>query len=107
MDYSDGFVLPAAIDKYICFAVRKLPQTNFCRIIAKDLGEEYAFDVTKKVKPVQQMWMNYILAFSASCSNREISLRYGNCFSSTIPMGSGLSSSAALECGLLIFSMNF
>lgn len=61
VDYSDGFVLPAAIDKYICFAVRKLPQSNFCTIIAKDLGEEYTFDVTIEVKPVKQMWMNYIL----------------------------------------------
>jgi len=100
VDYSDGFVLPAAIDKYICFAVRKLPQTNLCTIIAKDLGEEYTFDVTKEVKPVQQMWMNYILGVFSQLQNSENQFcGMEIVFSSTIPMGSGLSSSAALECG--------
>lgn len=100
VDYSDGFVLPAAIDKYICFAVRKLPQTNLCTIIAKDLGEEYTFDVTKEIKPVRQMWMNYILGVFSQLQQPENQF-YGMeiVFSSTIPMGSGLSSSAALECG--------
>lgn len=100
VDYSDGFVLPAAIDKYICFAVRKLPQTNFCTIIAKDLGEEYTFDVTTEIKPVKQMWMNYILGVFSQLQKSE-NMFYGMeiVFSSTIPMGAGLSSSAALECG--------
>lgn len=100
VDYSDGFVLPAAIDKYICFAVRRRAQTNFCRIIAKDLGEEYTFDVTKEVKPVQQMWMNYILGVFSQLQQKENPFcGMEIVFSSTIPMGSGLSSSAALECG--------
>ncbi|WP_336960654.1 galactokinase [Chryseobacterium contaminans] len=100
VDYSDGFVLPAAIDKYICFAVRKLSQTNLCTIIAKDLGEEYTFDVTMEVKPVKQMWMNYILGvFSQLQKPENVFCGMEIVFSSTIPMGSGLSSSAALECG--------
>ncbi|PTT38544.1 galactokinase [Chryseobacterium sp. HMWF028] len=100
VDYSDGFVLPAAIDKYICFAVRKLSQTNFCTIIAKDLGEEYTFDVTMEVKPVQQMWMNYILGVFSQLQKPENQFcGMKIVFSSTIPMGAGLSSSAALECG--------
>ncbi|WP_185248324.1 galactokinase [Chryseobacterium bernardetii] len=100
VDYSDGFVLPAAIDKYICFAARKLPQSNFCTIIAKDLGEEYTFDVTIEVKPVQQMWMNYILGVFGQLQKPETHFcGMEIVFSSTIPMGSGLSSSAALECG--------
>lgn len=100
VDYSDGFVLPAAIDKYICFAVRKLPQTNLCTIIAKDLGEEYTFDVTAEIKPVRQMWMNYILGVFSQLQQPENQFcGMEIVFSSTIPMGSGLSSSAALECG--------
>ncbi|WP_426483013.1 galactokinase [Chryseobacterium sp. R2ACT005] len=100
VDYSDGFVLPAAIDKYICFAVRRMPQTNFCTIVAKDLGEKYTFDVTMEVKPVQQMWMNYILGVFSQLQKPENQFcGMEIVFSSTIPMGSGLSSSAALECG--------
>ncbi|MDQ0782494.1 galactokinase [Chryseobacterium sp. W4I1] len=100
VDYSDGFVLPAAIDKYICFAVRKLSQTNLCTIVAKDLEEEYTFDVTGEVKPVKQMWMNYILGvFSQLQKPESFFCGMEIVFSSTIPMGAGLSSSAALECG--------
>ncbi|MCJ7935958.1 MAG: galactokinase [Chryseobacterium sp.] len=100
VDYSDGFVLPAAIDKYICFAVRKIPQTHRCTIIAKDLDEKYTFDVTRKVKPVRQMWMNYILGvFSQLQKPENLFCGMEIVFSSTIPMGAGLSSSAALECG--------
>ncbi|WP_343658304.1 galactokinase [Chryseobacterium sp.] len=100
VDYNDGFVLPAAIDKYICFAVRRRPQTNVCTLIAKDLGEEYTFDVTMEVKPVQQMWANYILGVFSQLQKPENPFcGMEIVFSSTIPMGSGLSSSAALECG--------
>lgn len=100
VDYSDGFVLPAAIDKYICFAVRKIPDTNICRIVAKDLGEEYSFDVTLQAVPVEQLWMNFILGvYSQIQKMKEQLCGMEVVFSSTIPMGSGLSSSAALECG--------
>lgn len=100
VDYSDGFVLPAAIDKYICFAVCKTPQTNLCTIVAKDLGEKYTFDVTMEVRPVQQMWMNYILGVFSQLQKPENQFcGMEIAFSSTIPMGAGLSSSAALECG--------
>ena len=38
VDYNDGFVLPAAINKYICFAIAKNEKTTGT-IIAKDLNE--------------------------------------------------------------------
>ena len=40
IDYNDGYVLPAAIDKFICFAFEK-SKTNVSRIIALDLNEEF------------------------------------------------------------------
>ena len=43
VDYNDGFVLPAAINKYICFAISK-NETSKCTLIAKDLNESYTFD---------------------------------------------------------------
>ena len=42
IDYNDGFVLPAAINKYICFAVSK-SENDECTIVAKDLNESYQF----------------------------------------------------------------
>ena len=100
VDYSDGFVLPAAIDKYICFAVKKLDHSEICTFFAKDFNESFSFNINQKQTPVEQMWANYLLGvFNAiQESGKEIG-GLEIAFSSTIPMGSGLSSSAALECG--------
>ncbi|RZJ47726.1 MAG: galactokinase [Chryseobacterium sp.] len=100
VDYSDGFVLPAAIDKHICFAVKKLDHSEICTFFAKDFNESFSFNIKQKKTPVEQMWANYLLGVFDAIqeSGKEIGgLQIA--FSSTIPMGSGLSSSAALECG--------
>ena len=100
VDYSDGFVLPAAIDKYICFAVKKNDDSENCTFFAKDFNESFSFNINQIQTPVEQMWANYLLGvFNAvQESGKEIG-GLEIAFSSTIPMGSGLSSSAALECG--------
>lgn len=100
VDYSDGFVLPAAIDKHICFAVKKLHDSEICTFFAKDFNDSFSFNVTENQIPVSQTWVNYLLGvFNAiQESGKEIG-GLEIAFSSTIPMGSGLSSSAALECG--------
>ena len=100
IDYNDGFVLPAAINKYICFAISK-NDTSECTIIAKDLNETYKFDWNDELKPIDKMWVNYILGVLHQLKEKEFALQGFNIvFSSTIPMGAGLSSSAALECGI-------
>lgn len=100
VDYNDGFVLPAAINKYICFAISPNKNTE-CAIIAKDLNEVSKFDLTEEIKPVDAMWMNYILGVVSQLKENRLPLKGFNLvFSSSIPMGSGLSSSAALECGI-------
>lgn len=100
VDYSDGFVLPAAIDKHICFAVKKLDDSNICTFFAKDFNDSFSFNVTEKQTPVSQTWVNYLLGvFNAIQESRKEIGGLEIAFSSTIPMGSGLSSSAALECG--------
>lgn len=112
VDYSDGFVLPAAIDKHICFAVKKTDDSDICTFFAKDFNNSFSFNVNEKQSPVSQTWVNYLLGvFNAI---QELGKETGGLqitFSSTIPMGSGLSSSAALECGFAfilneIFNLN-
>lgn len=99
VDYNDGFVLPAAINKYICFAVSKSGSSK-CTIIAKDLDETHEFDLNDNLQPIDKMWANYILGVLHQLKERTNNLEGFNIvFSSTIPMGAGLSSSAALECG--------
>jgi len=100
VDYNDGFVLPAAINKYICFAVSK-NTTPECTIVAKDLNETYHFDLNDDLKPTNKMWVNYILGVLHQLKEKGAKMHGINIvFSSTIPMGAGLSSSAALECGI-------
>ena len=112
VDYSDGFVLPAAIDKHICFAVKKADDPETCSFFAKDFDDSFSFNINQKQTPVSQVWVNYLLGvFNAV---QESGKKVGGleiAFSSTIPMGSGLSSSAALECGFAfilnhIFDLN-
>jgi galactokinase len=100
VDYNDGFVLPAAINKYICFAVSK-SGSSACSLIAKDLNEAYKFDLKDELRPIDKMWANYILGVLHQLKEKHgLAEGFNIVFSSTIPMGAGLSSSAALECGI-------
>ena len=101
IDYNDGYVLPAAIDKIICFAFEK-NNTNTSKIIAIDLGEEFEIDLAEEVKLSDKVWTNYIRGVINQLKIKGFEFEGVNCvFSSNIPVGSGLSSSAALECGFL------
>ncbi|MCX6166791.1 MAG: galactokinase [Sphingobacteriales bacterium] len=102
VDYNDGFVLPAAINKYVCFAIAESGSSS-CTLVALDLDKTYAFDLTDEISPVADMWVNYILGVVAPIK-KELK-GFNLVFSSTIPMGSGLSSSAAVECGAA-FALN-
>ena len=100
VDYNDGFVMPAAINKYICFAVSK-NATSTCTLVAKDINESYRFDLNDTLKPIDKMWVNYILGVLHQLKEIGLAIQGVDLvFSSTIPMGAGLSSSAALECGV-------
>jgi len=101
IDYNDGYVLPAAIDKVICFAFEK-NNTKTSKVIAIDLNEEFEIDLTQEVKLSDVVWTNYIRGVIKQLQDNGFSFDGFNCvFSSNIPVGSGLSSSAALECGMI------
>jgi galactokinase len=101
IDYNDGYVLPAAIDKIICFAFEK-NNSQKSKIIAIDLNEEFEIDLTQKIQLSEVVWTNYILGIIKQLQDNGFSFEGFNCvFSSNIPVGSGLSSSAALECGMI------
>jgi galactokinase len=101
IDYNDGYVLPAAIDKIICFAFEK-NNTKIANIHAIDLNENFEIDVTSKQELTDSVWTNYLRGVLNQLHLKGYSLEGFNCtFSSNIPSGSGLSSSAALECGFL------
>lgn len=99
VDYNDGFVLPAAINKYVCLAF-SLNQTSECTIVAKDLNDAIKFDINENLQPHKKMWVNYIFGVLHQLKMKQFPIKGFNVvFSSTIPIGAGLSSSAAVECG--------
>jgi len=101
VDYNDGYVLPAAIDKVICFAFEK-SNSSKSKVIAIDLNEEFELDLTQEIQLSNIVWTNYIRGVIKQLQDNGFSFEGFNCvFSSNIPVGSGLSSSAALECGML------
>ena len=105
IDYNDGFVLPAAIDKVICFAFEKT-NSETSTIVAIDLNESFEINVENPVTLHEVIWTNYFRGVLQQIQNKGLNIGNFNCvFSSTIPVGSGLSSSAALECGFL-FGLN-
>lgn len=97
-DYNEGFVLPAAIDKAIYLAVG-LRSDDELHFIAHDLDKTYQGSLTD-LAPTRS-WADYLLGVVAQFRLAGHPIGGFNCvFSGTIPMGAGLSSSAALENGV-------
>ncbi len=97
-DYNDGFVLPAAVDKEIVFALQK-NSSNTVRVFALDLNEsgEFFLDNFRR----SEGWINYIIGVFAELSKKGVKVEGTDIlFSGNVPLGSGMSSSAALECAL-------
>jgi galactokinase len=105
IDYNDGYVLPAAIDKIICFTFEK-NNSNTANVQAIDINEFVLIDITKEEIVSDVVWTNYLRGVLFQLKLKGHKIGGFNCaFSSNIPIGSGLSSSAALECGFL-FGIN-
>lgn len=98
-DYNDGFVMPAAIDREIIFAFA--PATDGRTIIhADDVNETTEVDLKEVRRDDRGGWINYLLGVVDRFKARHIEVLPFRClFGGNIPVGSGLSSSAALECG--------
>lgn len=103
-DYNEGFVLPAAIDRAIWFAVS--PRTDaVLNLYAYDLKEEHTITLDKLEKSGKG-WPDYLLGtFSELHKDGKKVQGVNVVFGGDIPLGAGLSSSAAVESGML-FALN-
>jgi galactokinase len=104
-DYNEGFVLPAAIDKaaYIAISLRNDDEIH---LMAMDLNEFFSIKLGD-LKPVGDVsWPNYILGSAAQFVKGGVILPGFNAvLTSDVPIGAGLSSSAAVECAT-VFALN-
>ena len=97
-DYNDGFVLPAAIDSNIVFAMARNDEEVF-RFYSMDFNESFETDDID-VETGNKYWVRYLLGVLAQFRKENVELPGIDCvFGGDIPIGAGLSSSAALECG--------
>ncbi|MBN2431829.1 MAG: galactokinase [Acidobacteria bacterium] len=103
-DYNEGFVLPAAVDRAMVLAVSPRADDR-CRIRAVDLGESADFPVHDPPRDPRR-WPDYLAGVVVELRHRGLPVSGFDCgFGSTIPIGAGMSSSAAL-CAGLAFALN-
>lgn len=110
-DYNKGFALPAAIDKalYLSFS----QNGNKQQIVAHSLNFQEGFSFNLDNFPEkQQGWQGYLVSMVQELQERNFPVTGFSCLiNGNIPIGAGLSSSAAFCCGLIygisnIFNFN-
>ena len=96
-DYNDGFVLPIAINRrtYVACAPRR---DRRIRVHSKNLDATAEFELDGNTLQPQRKWFSYILGVARTLERHYLSLSGADfLIESEVPMGGGLSSSAALE----------
>jgi len=98
IDYNDGFVMPAAIDKGIFFAIA-LNDSDKINCYSIDFDERISVPLSEVRK--MDGWKNYVLGVVNEFQKMDLPVKGFDCaFGGNIPIGGGLSSSAALEGGI-------
>jgi galactokinase len=96
-DYNNGFVLPAAIDKAIYVAITPREDETI-RLYSGEFDEDFNTTLSE-MKPTDRVWPNYILGVADQFRKKGYIIRgFDLSIDGDVPIGSGLSSSAAVEC---------
>jgi galactokinase len=100
-DYNEGVVLGAAIDRVICVSGAKSDRS--ISLTSADFGEVEIRPV--ELRPLQERrWANYILGVADELRNLDVPVRgFTADISGDLPIGAGLSSSAAVELATALF----
>ncbi|WP_420401899.1 galactokinase [Flagellimonas sp.] len=100
LDYNGGQVLPAAINLKVRLHFRK-NNSSKCNCYSKNYDDHFEFDLNQ-IKISEKEWHNYFLGVVHFIDQAHPNKIGGfDCIvESELPIGSGVSSSAALECGI-------
>ncbi|MEE9167586.1 MAG: galactokinase [Candidatus Neomarinimicrobiota bacterium] len=110
-DYTMGLAMPAAIDRWILVSIAPR-RDRICRIVSRDFHSEMTFELGGEFIPSEN-WQAYVFgAASVAHDLSELPTGFQGVISGNIPVGSGLSSSGALEVALMngirsVFSLDF
>lgn len=100
-DYNDGYVLPTPIDRYIWAAINPRDDETI-RLQALDYNQSVEYHLSKIKFDENHMWANYILGVVDSLKKRGHTLQgFDMTIQGNVPLGAGLSSSAALETAVV------
>ena len=103
-DYNNGFVLPAAIDKAVYVGISRRDDDQIF-LYSEEFNEEHNTDLVT-VMPTEKQWPNYILGVVDQMKKRGHEIHGFNLnLDGDVPVGAGLSSSAAVECAVA-FALN-
>jgi galactokinase len=96
-DYNDGFVMPCAIDFATFVAISERPDRKI-RVASSNFEGEYEFDLDDTSAEIAESWARYVQGIASILERKGNRLRGANLLiDSDVPVGAGLSSSAALE----------
>lgn len=96
-DYNDGFVFPLAIDRAAYIALRPRPDKRVFAI-SLDMDDRRQFSLDDLRRPTEVAWIDYLIGVAWSLGERGYALAgWEGVVCGDVPIGAGLSSSAALE----------
>ena len=98
-DYNDGFVMPMAIERYVVMAAAASdsPGDGSIQLYSAATGQTQRFCPATSTKEQVAPWARYVLGVMAGCRQRGYVVGdLDVVIESTVPLGGGLSSSAAL-----------
>jgi galactokinase len=95
-DYNDGFVLPMAIDRYTVFAADRNDKRHVTLHSATS-GDSADFSLRTKLQRGEPAWSNYVRGVIAGFQKLGSVPGFDAVIDSSVPLGGGVSSSAALE----------
>lgn len=100
-DFNDGFVLPMAIERRTVIAAAP-NGTGQVTLRSEATGESVSFDLSAPLQPLAKgRWSNYPLGVLAGFLERGLQVKgFDALICSSVPIGAGLSSSAALETAM-------
>jgi galactokinase len=102
-DYNDGFVLPAAVDRGVAVAGRRLPGEIFS-LLSIDLGKSHSFTKGDLRRDPEHAWANYFKGVVWALEKRGLTIPACQAMvTGNLPQGAGLSSSAAYEVATVLF----